>query len=332
LVYVATVRIWNDPRAIQVLFLVFDAINILLLGSLLRRSILRVPFQIFYALGPLTLHNLALVSEDKSIVLTLSFLLIWLLLIPAGTSLHIWRFRIGASSLVIPIAALLASFKWLSVFYLLPVLIFTSSDGRTFVRQAITFGAILVIAHLPWIPDWIYVYVFRAGRVGTPLHIAPAVLLNGVGLYDKILPLVVLSASLLLIYVLFWFKRLDIFETIALSTMSGILTTPDMDPVHLSLVVIALLLIENWVTASRLILVWVLSAVVTLVYAISTHAGFARYGLPDLQSLTGAYGSPQMILLSYVLFLAVLVFYLYDKLHGRAVGRDILLVETERVV
>ena len=138
-----------------------------------------------------------------------------------------------------------------------------------------------------------------------------------------------LAAALLLIYVLFWFKRLDIFETIALSTMSGILATPDMDPVHLSLVVICLLLIVNWVSLPRLTVVWVLSAVVTLVYAISTHAGFARYGLPDLQSLTGAYGSPQMIVCSYLLFLAVFAFYLYDKLRGRAVGQQVLVSRRE---
>ncbi len=325
LVYVGTVRIWDDPRAIQVLFVIFDAANILLLGALLRHSVLKLPFQLFYAFGPLTLHNLVLVSEDKTIVLTLSFLIVYLLILPATASWRIGRIRVGAWSMVIPVAALLASFKWLSVFYLFPLLIFLSNDIRDFVRQAFIFGAILAFAHLPWIPDWIYVYVFRAARVGTPLHIAPAVLLNGLGLYDQNMLIAFLVASLLLIYALFWFKRLDIFETIALSMMCGILATPDMDPVHLSIVVICLLLIVNWATASRLTLVWGLSAVVTLVYAISTHAGFARSGLPDLQSLTGAYGSPKMIVLSYLLFVAVFAFYLYDKLRGRPVGRQVLL-------
>ena len=329
LVYVATVRIWNAPRALQVLFVVFDAINIALLGLMLRQSVLKLPFQIFYALGPLTLHNLTLVSEDKSIVLTLSFLIVYLLVLPAETTWRIGRFRISARSLVIPLAALLASFKWLSVFYLFPLLLFVSSDVKSFFRQALTFGVILGLAHLPWIPDWIYVYVFRAARVGTPLHIAPAVLLNSFGLYDKNILMPVLAASLLLIYALFWFKRLDIFETIVLSTMCGILATPDMDPVHLSLVVLSLMLIVNWSSTSRMTLVWMLSAVVTLVYAISTHTGFARYGLADLQRLTGAYGSPQMIVWSYLLFLAVLAFYLYDKLRGRAVGQQVLVGSPE---
>ena len=96
------------------------------------------------------------------------------------------------------------------------------------------------------------------------------------------------------------------------------------------LVVIGLLLIVNWVTVGRLTVVWILSALVTLVYAISTHAGFARYGLPDLQSMTGAYGSPLMIVWSYLLFLAVLAFYVYDKLRGRAVGQQVLIGGLER--
>jgi hypothetical protein len=325
LVYVATVRTWNDPRAIQILFVVFDAINILLLGALLRESILKFPFQIFYALGPLTLYNLALVPEDKTIVLTLTFLIIYLLILPPESTWRVGRIRVKALSLVIPLAALLASFKWLSIFYLFPLLLFVSRDVREFVRQALMFGTILAFAHLPWLPDWIYVYVFRAARVGTPLHIAPAVLLNGVGLYDKTILVLILAIALLVIYVLFWSKRLDIFETIALSMMCGILATPDMDPVHLSLVVVCLLLIVNWITLSRLTVVWVLSTVVTCVYAISTHGGFARYGLPDLKVLTGTYGSPQMIVWSYLLFLAVFVYYLYDKLRGRAVGRQVLV-------
>jgi hypothetical protein len=63
---------------------------------------------------------------------------------------------------------------------------------------------------------------------------------------------------------------------------------------------------------------------VTLVYAISTHAGFARYGQPDLQSLTGPYGSPQMIVWSYTLFVFVFALYLFDKLRGRWVAGKLL--------
>jgi hypothetical protein len=61
------------------------------------------------------------------------------------------------------------------------------------------------------------------------------------------------------------------------------------------------------------------------VYAISTRTGFTRYGLPNLQALTGAYGSLQMIVLSYVLFLAVLALYLADKVRGHAVGKTVLI-------
>jgi hypothetical protein len=47
--------------------------------------------------------------------------------------------------------------------------------------------------------------------------------------------------------------------------------------------------------------------------------------LPDLRVIVGAYGSVQMILLSYVLFLVVVGFYVYDKLRGRVVGRGVLV-------
>lgn len=329
-IYVATVRVWNDARAIQVLFAIFDAINIVLLGVLLRRSPLRLPFQIFYALGPLTLYNLTLVPEDKTMVLTLTFLIFYLLILPPETVWRIGAVCVKPLALVIPAAAILASFKWLSVFYLLPLLLFVSRDVRDFVKQAVAFAAIVAVAHLPWIPDWSYVYIFRAQRINAPMeHIAPASLLNAVGLFDKNALLAALALSLLLIYALFWFKRIDIFETMALAVMAGILGTPDMDPVHLSIIVICFLLVVDWTRGIRLAAVWVLSELVAAVYAISTHASFGSLDLAGWHRITGAYGSPQMILLSYVLFVAVLAFYLIDKSRGRAVGKTVLVAEAD---
>lgn len=326
--YVATIRVWNDPRSIQVLFAVFDVINIALLGLLLRQSSLRLPFQVFYALGPLTLYNLTLVPEDKSIVLTLTFVIFYLLTVPKATVWRLGPFVFSPSVLVIALAAILASFKWLSVFYLLPLLLWTARDIREFVKYAFVFLVVVGLAHLPWFPDWSYVYVFRSQRIATPLvHIAPASLLNAVGLYNENLLLIALGGSLILIYLLFWFKRIDIFETIALSVMVGILGTPDMDPVHLSLVVVYLLLIIHWTRGIRLVAVWVLSGLVTAVYAISAHASFGSIDLAGWHRITGTYGSPQMILLSYTLFLLVFACYLIDKFRGRAVGHSILVSE-----
>ncbi len=71
-------------------------------------------------------------------------------------------------------------------------------------------------------------------------------------------------------------------------------------------------------------IVWLSSAWVAAVYALSTRTGFTRYGVPDPRIIVGNYGSIQMIVLSYVLFVAVLVFYALDKWRGRAVGRQVL--------
>jgi hypothetical protein len=337
-IYVATVAVWNDPRAIQILFAIFDALNIVLLGTLLKCSRLQLPFQLFYALGPLTIYNLVFVPEDKTIVLTLTFLVFRILTLPANHEFRIancvsrithpasrFGFQISGSMLVIVIAALLAAFKWLSIFYLPPLLLFVSRDWRGIIKHGMVFGAVVALAHLPWLADWLYVYQFRAGRTATPMHTAPAVLLNALGLFDQNGLVLALIVSLSAIYALFWFKRIDIFETIALATAAGILWTPDMDPVHLSLVVIIFLLIVDWTYRARLITVWGLSFWVAAVYAFSTRAGFTRYGLPDLRVLVGTYGSVQMILLSYVLLGAVVGFYLYDRLCRRAVGRDVLI-------
>ncbi len=319
LTYVATVAVWNDPRAIQILFAIFDAINILLLGVLLKPSPLRLPFQVFYALGPLTLYNLVLVPEDKTIVITLT-LLIFVLLAHG---------RRGEYVLLIAVAAILASFKWLSVFYLFPLLLYVSRDLRDFFKHGLIFGAIVGIAHLPWFPAWSYVYAFRSARTATPIHIAPAALLNAAGLYNSTVLLVVLGLSLLALYVLYWRRRIDIYETIALAVAVGILWTPDMDPVHLGIVVLSLLLIVDWRSRLRLVAVWLASAWVVAVYAISAHTGFARYGLPNLWLITGEYGSPQMIFFSYVLLAAVLGFYIWDKRHGRPVGVAVLGLEPQ---
>ncbi|MCL4486893.1 MAG: hypothetical protein M1570_02025 [Chloroflexi bacterium] len=325
-VYVATVRIWDDPRAIQVLFALFDAVNIALLALVLWSSRLRLPFQLFYALGPLTLYNLTLVPEDKSIALTLSFLVFLLLTRPREELWSAGPFKFRSALLAIAAAAVLASFKWVSAFYLVPLLLWASPSLRGFVRGAALFGTIVVLGHLPWFPDWIYVYTFRAQRIATPLvHIAPASLLNAVGLYNRFVLLAAVAAALAAIYGLYWLKRLDIFEALALSVTAGILGTPDMDPVHLSLVVIYLLLIVDWSGRLRVAAVWALSLVVTAVYAISTHAAFGRFDLAGLHRITGDYGSPQMIVWSYLLFIAVFGFYLIDKRRGRFVGGSVVM-------
>jgi hypothetical protein len=323
-VYVATVSIWNDPRAIQILFAIFDVINIVLLGALLKQSPLRLPFQIFYALGPLTLYNLVFVPEDKTILLTLTFLIFYLLLLPRNYVLRFRNLQFTTAPLIILLAAVLASFKWLSVFYLLPLLLFVSRDWRDFIKYGALFGIVVGLSHLPWVPDWLYVYTFRFGRVISPIHIALGVLLNAIGLYDKTAMLILVVGALLAIYALFWWKRIDIFETMALSVMAGVLWTPDMDPVHLSIIVIYFLLIIDWTNLGRLTTVWGLSAWVAAVYALSTRTGFTRYGVPDPRVIVGSYGSIQMIVLSYALFAAVLTIYLLDKWRGRAVGRRVL--------
>jgi len=316
-IYVATVAVWNDPRALQILFTLCDALNIILLGALLQKSILRMPCQVFYALGPLTIYNLTLVPQDKTILLTLTFALFYFL------THHASRNTQHAGPIIV-LAALIAAFKWLSVFYALPLLLYVSRDVRAFIKHGALFGAVVALAHVFWFPAWLIVYTFRSGRVVAPMHIAPASLLNALGLFDRTLLLGVLVVSLVAIYALFWFKRIDIFETITLSVMTGILWTPDMDPVHLSLSVLHFLLIVDWSSAPRLIAVWLSSAWVAFVYAVSTRTGFTQYGLLDPRALTGVYGSPQMILLSYPLFVLVLIFYLADRLRGHRVGARLI--------
>ncbi len=319
--YVGTVAVWNDPRAIQVLFALFDAVNIVLLGILLKQSRLRLPFQLFYALGPLTLYNLVLVPQDKTIVLTLTFLIFLFLKQDAKSKP---RSALGA----IIAAGLLAAFKWLSVFYLLPLLLAVSRNVRDFIKNGLIFASIVALTHVPWFPSWLYVYTFRAGRTAAPMHTSPAALLNALGLFDKNLLLVVLAASLLTVYALFWFKRIDIFETMALSVAAGVLWTPDMDPVHLALVVLYFLLVVDWSSRGRQLLVWGAALWVAVVYALSTRTGFTRYGLPDLRSIVGAYGSPQMIVLSYVLFVVIFTLYLLDRSRHRPTGQEVLAPDT----
>ncbi len=328
-IYVATVAVWNDPRAIQLLFALCDALNIALLGALLRQSRLRVPFQIFYACGPLTVYNLVFVPQDKTILLTLTFTLFHLLNQPpdAALALRVARgtWRVTPHALIVPVAALIAAFKWLSVFYLVPLLAHGARGWRDFIKRGIVFGAVVALAHLPWAPAWLSVYQFRAGRTVAPNHIAPAVLLDNLGWHNPTGLTLLLGASLGTIYWLWARNRLDIFETIALATAAGILWTPDMDPVHLSLVVIALLLITDWTSRTRQFVVWGLSAWSVVIYALATHIIETRYGTLDGRWLTGAYSSPRMILFSYFLFFAVLGFYLFDKWRRRAVGRNVLI-------
>jgi len=153
-IYVATVAVWNDPRALQILFALFDAVNIVLLGRLLDHLPIKLPFQIFYALGPLTLYNLVLVPQDKTILLTLTFLIFYLLRLPCDCVFRFSFLRCTPATLVIIAAAVLAAFKWLSVFYLLPLLLFVSRDWRDFVKYGFVFGVVVAFTHLLWFPDW----------------------------------------------------------------------------------------------------------------------------------------------------------------------------------
>ncbi len=346
LIFTGTVQVWNDPRAIQLLFAIFDTVNIVVLGALFSQSRIRRPFQVFYAFGPLTLYNLVLVPQDKTIVITLTLSLFFLLArsaarasaasaaISAGDSPfwcevalcrhHVSRLTDQESRraiLIIALAALLTSFKWLGAFFLIPLIGFVSPNLRRLAVNGLVFGLVVLLSHLPWFPTWTFMYAFRLGRGTTPIHIAPSVLLDVIGLYNRTVLLAALVLSLVAIYALFWSKRISIFETIALSVAIGVLWTPDMDPVHLSLVAVYLLLILDWSSKWRQAVVWVLGALVVFVYAASTHTGYARYGLPDFQAVTGSYGSLQMIILSYPLFLAVLGLFLFDTFAGRRLTR-----------
>jgi hypothetical protein len=331
LVYVGTVALWNDPRSIQVLFALFDGISIIMLGVLLEHSPLKLPFQSFYALGPLTLYNFTFVPEDKTILIALTFVMLWLIVRKSSHSkvqiLGI-NIPISISTLIIVVAALIASFKWLSVFYLLPVLIFVSNDLRGFIKHAWLFAGLVALSHVPWFPSWSWVYAFRSTRITQPYHIAPAALLDAFGMYSPILFSILLVVALMAIYVLYWSKRIDIFETIALATMAGILWTPDMDPVHLSVVTLMFLLMVSWTTTAFDSCLG-LGLFVAAVYTISSHDSFGSFSTAGLQRFTGAYASPQMILLSYILFIAVLVFYLADKGRGHPVGSKVITVEAE---
>jgi hypothetical protein len=266
------------------------------------------------------------VPEDKTILLALTLLLLMLLLRGSHISIHVKQLNlfISNSMLCIFLAALVGAFKWLSVFYLLPLLVYLSHDTREFIKNMIWFCIWVALAHLPWFPAWSFVYAFRSARIAFPLHTAPAVLINALGVYSPALLLALLAISLFAIYGLFWLKHIDVFETIALSTMVGIWWTPDMDPVHLSVVVLMILLVIDWASRARQLAIWTLSFLVAAVYAISTHDGIARYGL---QFFTGRYGSLQMILLSYPLFVGVLAFYLWDKWHRNAIGRAVIAPE-----
>jgi hypothetical protein len=258
-----------------------------------------------------------MVPQDKTILLSSTFALFYFL----------QRFTRGESRFVfyiVLIAALIAAFKWLSIFYLLPLLVLISPDVRGLIKHAVIFVGIVAVTHILWFPSWMSVYIFRASRMAAPFHISPAVLLNTLGVYRPMLLAALLAISLLAIYTFYWRKQIDIFETIALATLAGIFWTPDMDPVHLSLIVLSFLLVMNWASTARSIAIWALSFLISAIYAITTHDAFGSFSTAGLQKITGAYASPPMILLSYVLFGTVLAFYLWDKWRGRAVGRAVI--------
>lgn len=299
----------DSAVTLRVLFAVADVAVIATIGLLFPRpKSFRFGFMLFYAFSPLVLLNWTVTAQDK----TLTFLLIVLVL--AAVELNRPRLCWIA-------ATALAAIKWMTGFFLLPLVTWTfrtMSRGKALVLLS---GSALVfaIASLPYFPDNLVAYQRRSNRMGydPPIHQSITRLLDAVHLYTPLIPRVLGPLLVLMVWVLYERGKLRIAETIALSLFFAYVFLPDQGSDRILLIVLPLILVTRTTTA-RWAWIWAIS-IFASIGGYANLAGSTDYtgrfpSLPGpVVDVVGASGLHDVVTQNLIL-ICILVFFLRDRL------------------
>ena len=312
--FAATLSLWDSPVALRVLFALVDGLIILTIGYLVQRPLpWRRALMWFYALNPLVLMSLVVMSEDKVVVIWMTILLV----------VAIEADKPGASLLLTSVITL---YRWLGAFFIAPVALYFARTWRAFALSLALFAAVFALSHIPYWPENLYVYASRASRTlfNPPIHSSPTILLARVGLYSpQIVPLTIFG-SLAALYALFLRRSITLVEMVILSIFLTNISAPELPYSRILMIALPLLWLVQ-LTRRRVAILWL----ATLVAAPFVHADLATAWVQAWAPLLEPMVSlllrqiPNMLLMNLLAVLLVL-YYLHDKRAG-LVSTDTLL-------
>lgn len=170
--FASLLSIFDHPLTIRIAFILAEyAAIVLLLFTWRRRFRTRALVCAFLAINPFTLRYWTASAEDK----TITFLLLVMFFLALEYE-HIWA--------VFIFSGMLAGYKFVGFYLIIPLVLGTHKNIRTTILQVVIFISIVVAAHLPYFPDCLVLYKYRAQRLAfQPMYQSPFILLAQVGCY-----------------------------------------------------------------------------------------------------------------------------------------------------
>jgi hypothetical protein len=262
-VFAMVLAIHDSPVALRICFALFDALTVIVLGLGLKGSVEDRRFLVhFYAFNPIFLLAWVVVSEDKTIICFL--LLATLLLVERGNA-------IGA----VVTAALLAAYKWMSWFFIAPVVTFLSRSRREWLLFASVFLLLFALGHIPYFPDNLVAYSYRSARAeASPNHGSIMLVLSHFGWYHAQVAKVMVVLSIVLVHLLFYCHRLSIREAMVLGVFGAYIFSPEGSLDRILLVSFPMFLIIR-LSSWRKVALWGVTLLTTLAESL------AMKGLPS---------------------------------------------------
>jgi len=298
--------LWDSRTALRILFLVADLGSVLAVGYMFRRpKWWRVQLMLLVAFNPFLIIRWTFWAEDKTV------LFLWLALLIAFLE-HDRHIASWAA------ATVLGVLKWLSVYLVLPLMVFTWSRrgfGRALLAAALSFLTVALIT-IPFFPDSLKPWSRREARLNVvPEHESPARLLDAVGLWDPLVVKVFIPAAVLAVLGLYLAGRIDIREAVVLSFAASVVLLPDIG--RGEWVALPLLLIMR-LTPWRLLAIWGAS-IVSSIAAVGESRKAHNLPFNSLfeRFLGTGDGTLLYVFLVNLFLFVVLLLYAADRVRGR---------------
>jgi hypothetical protein len=309
IVFAGLLKIHNSPDTLRVFFALVDVSVIALVGFLYPLArIWRANFILFYGFNPLLLEEWTAFADDKAILLALIILVL--------LGLEQGRLALSWSA-----TAVLVAFKWLGVFFLLPLALESRRrvSGMAMALGGAAFVAFVALWQLPYFPDNLEAFSRRSDRISIdpPIHASPTQVLSHIGIYSSAIPRVFIVVSLLAVYLLFALRRLDAREAVVLSIFCSYVALPDEGANRMLLITLPFLFIVA-MTARRWLALWAVS----LLAAAAVLVEFRNTPIDLVEQVFGSYGSLKHVLFANAVMALVVFYYLKDRLSPREAQRS----------
>jgi hypothetical protein len=309
--FAGILSLWDSHTALRVAFVIADLATLALLAfGYLRDRVWKAQLMTFYAFNPLILDVWTVSADDKTVFFCLIVAL--LMSLERGWMVGAW---IAATALGI--------LKWLSAYFLLPLVLFTARSLGTLRAVAFLGASLLVVAltTIPFFPDSLEPIERRRDRLDLePSHASLTQVLDALDLYHPAIVTIFVPVALLAITLLFVWSRIDLREAVVLSIAAAFLLLPDQGVNRTVFLATPFLLIMR-LSSRRLVAIWLASFVSVAAAVIESDKFESRSeDIPlgtTLVDLVGPLGSTRFVLFANVYLAVVLGLYAFDRLRGR---------------